>query len=114
MLLCLSGFSQAPQAIVGKWKGKDEPSRQTEFYQNKNGSFSGKIINDTSKSPKNGFLIFKELKYDDRSHTFIGKMTPPDKNIEIDATVSFIGKDELLIVGKMLLFTKTTTFLRIK
>jgi hypothetical protein len=41
-------------------------------------------------------------------------MTPPDKNIELDATVSFIGKDELMIVGKMLFVTKTIIFLRIK
>jgi len=85
-----------------------------EFFQEKDGSFSGKAINDQSKESKNGKVILKNLTYDSKSKTFKGKMSPPDKDISMDATVYFIGSDKIKVESSMLFITKKIHFVRIK
>lgn len=113
-LLFISVFGQTPQTIVGKWKGVEEPERQIEFVQEKDGSFSGKVINDQSKEPKNGKVILKHLLFDSKTKTFKGKMSPPDKDISMDATVYFIGSNKIKVESSMLFITKKFHFVRIK
>ena len=89
-------------------------SRQIEFYQEKDGSFSGKVINDNSKNAKDGFLIFKELKYDEQSNTYKGQMMPPDAKLSINATLTFSGNNRLEVVGKKFFMTKVFHLARIQ
>lgn len=100
--------------LIGKWKGEEEPDRQIEFVQETDGTFSGKVINDKSNKSKNGTKILKNLKFEPQSKTFVGKMTPPDKDIELDARVSFEDNDKLKVVASKFFMTKTIHFLRIK
>jgi len=106
--------AQEPVSILGKWCGVEEPDRQIEFVQEKDGSFTGKVINSMSNNPKNGTLLLKNLKFDPKSKTFIGNMTPPDKDIELEARVSFEGDDKLKLEASKFFITKTIHFLRIK
>lgn len=113
LMLLSSGLSaQSSKTILGKWKGEEDTSRQIEFYQEKDGSFSGKVIN--SKTTKDGFLIFKELKYDEQSNTYKGQMLPPDAKLSISATLTFSGDNRLEVVGKKLFMTKVFHLARIQ
>jgi hypothetical protein len=115
LMFLSSGLSmQSDRTILGKWKGEEDASRQIEFYQEKDGSFSGKVINDNGKKPKNGHLIFKQLKYDEQSHTYKGQMLPPDAKLGINATLAFFDNNRLEVVGKKFLLTKTFHFTRIQ
>ncbi len=111
MLLSSGLTAQSAKSILGKWKGEEDASRQIEFYQEKDGSFSGKVINDNGK---NGTLIFKQLKYDEQSHTYKGQMMPPDAKLSINATLTFHENNRLEVVGKKFLLTKTFHFTRIQ
>jgi Uncharacterized protein conserved in bacteria (DUF2147) len=115
LMLLSSGLSaQSAKTILGKWKGEEDAARQIEFFQEKDGSFSGRVINDHSKNAKNGTLIFKQLKYDEQSHTYKGQMTPPDAKLSINATLTFHENNRLEVVGKKFLLTKTFHFTRIQ
>jgi hypothetical protein len=114
MLLFVLSSAQSSQAIVGKWKGVEEPERQMEFVREKDGSFSGKVINDQTKESKNGKVILQNLIFDSKSKTFKGKMSPPDKDIAMDATLYFIGSDKIEVESRMLFITKKFLFVRIK
>jgi hypothetical protein len=85
-----------------------------EFFQEKDGSYTSKVINDMSKEPKNGALILKNLKFDKHSKSFNGKMSPPDKDIELTAIVSFVSNDKLEVKASKLFMTKTIHLVRIK
>jgi len=100
--------------LLGKWKGVEEPDRQIEFVQESDGSFSGKVINSKRSNPKNGTILLKNLKLEPQSKTFVGKMNPPDKDIELEARVSFEGDDKLKLEASKFFMTKTIHFLRIK
>lgn len=115
LMLLSSGLSmQNDQSILGKWKGEEDAARQIEFYQEKDGSFSGKVINDNGKNPKNGHLIFKQLKYDEQSHTYKGQMMPPDAKLSINATLTFSDNNRLEVVGKKFFMTKVFHLARIR
>jgi len=112
--LFLALFAQSPLTIVGKWKGAETPEKQMEFFQQKDGSFASKVINDISKESKNGALILRNLKFDNQTKSFKGKMSPPDMDIELAATVSFVGDDKLEVKASKLFMTKTIRLIRIK
>jgi Uncharacterized protein conserved in bacteria (DUF2147) len=115
LMLLSSGLNaQSTKTILGKWKGEEDASRQIEFYQEKDGSFSGKVINDNGKNPKNGHLIFKQLKYDEQSHTYKGQMMPPDAKLSINATLTFSDNNRLEVVGKKFFMTKVFHLVRIR
>jgi len=113
-LMSASIQAQQPINIIGKWKGVEESDRQIEFFQEKDGSFSGKVINDKSKDPKNGVVMIKNLKYDSKTKSFKGKMSPPDKDIQMDTKIIFIGNDKIKIESSMLFMTKSFHLVRIK
>jgi uncharacterized protein (DUF2147 family) len=114
MLLFTALFAQTPQTIVGKWKGVEEPERQMEIVQEKDGSFSGKVINDQNKESKTGKVILRNLTFDSKTKTFKGKMLPPDKDITMDVTVFLIGNEMLKIESRMLFISKNIYLVRIK
>jgi dipeptide/tripeptide permease len=107
-------FAQSTNSLVGKWQAKNDPKRQVEFVQLANGSIEGKAINSTDKKMPNGHTMFQGFSYDAKTGTFKGKMRPPDGKTSIDATATMENPDELKIVGKKLIMTKTLAFTRIK
>lgn len=114
VLLALAAFSQSASSIVGQWKDTEQPDRQMEFYLDKDGLYYAKAVNDKSKESINGKVLVKKLKYDEAIKTFKGLMSPPDAKLELNVTISFIGQDELKIVAKKFVMTKTLHLSRIK
>ncbi|MFM9838298.1 MAG: hypothetical protein ACKVOQ_08550 [Cyclobacteriaceae bacterium] len=114
VLLALAAFSQSASSIVGQWKDEKEPDRQMEFYQDKDGLYYAKTINSKKKEMVNGQVLVKKLKYDEASKTFKGTMSPPDANLELNATVTIVSNDKLKIVAKKLVMSKTIHLIRIK
>jgi hypothetical protein len=107
-------FGQTQSTIIGKWKGEDKPNLQSEFYLGKDGLYCGKIIKDTENKGTLGRIILKKFKFDPKTSSFKGRMSPPDRDIELDATITFESKDKLKIVAKKFIMTKTIYFIRIK
>jgi hypothetical protein len=114
VFLAFAAFSQSASSIVGQWKDEKEPDRQMEFYQDKNGLYYAKTINSKKKEMVNGQVLVKKLKYDEASKTFKGTMSPPDANLELNATVTIVTNDKLKIVAKKLVISKTIHLIRIK
>lgn len=115
MLLCILALrAQTASTIFGQWKDEKEPDRQMEFYLDKDGLYYAKIINSKNKEMINGQVLVKKLKYDEVSKTFRGFMSPPDANLELNATVTIVTNDKLKIVAKKLVMSKTIHLVRLK
>ena len=114
LLVMLAVRAQSASAIVGQWKDEKEPDRQMEFYLDKDGLYYAKIINSKKKEMMNGQVLVKKLKYDEVTKTFKGSMTPPDANLELSATVTMVSNDNLKIVAKKLVMSKTINLIRLK
>jgi hypothetical protein len=114
-LLCMLAVrAQTTSAIIGQWKDEKEPDRQMEFYLDKDGLYYAKTINSKKKEMANGQVLIKKLKYDEASKIFKGTMSPPDANLELNATVTIVANDKLKIVAKKLVMSKTIHLIRIK
>jgi uncharacterized protein (DUF2147 family) len=114
-LLCmLAARAQTASTIIGQWKDEKEPDRQMEFYLDKDGFYYAKTINSKKKEMVNGQVLVKKLKYDEALKTFKGTMSPPDANLELNATVTIVTNDKLKIVAKKLVMSKTIQLIRIK
>jgi hypothetical protein len=115
LLLCMLAVrAQTASAIIGQWRDEKETDRQMEFYQDKDGLYYAKTINSKKKEMTNGQVLVKKLKYDEISKTFKGTMSPPDANLELNATVTIVTNDKLKIVAKKLVMSKTIHLIRIK
>lgn len=114
LLFMLTVRAQTASAIIGQWKDEKEPERQMEFYLDKDGLYYAKTINSKKKEMVNGQVLVKKLKYDEASKTFKGTMSPPDANLELNATVTIMSNDKLKIVAKKLVMSKTIYLVRLK
>jgi hypothetical protein len=115
VLLCMLAVrAQTASAIIGQWKDEKETDRHMEFYLDKDGLYYAKTINSKKKEMINGQVLIKKLKYDEISMTFKGTMSPPDANLELNATVTIVTNDKLKIVAKKLVMSKTIHLIRIK
>ncbi len=114
LLFYLTSFGQDESTLLGKWKNETDASKTSEFFKASDGFYYGKIVSDTGKPSNVGKLVLKKLKFDPKEKNFTGMMSPPDKKIELDITITFITADKIKVVGKKLLFSKTFYFSRIK
>jgi hypothetical protein len=111
--LITHAFGQVQKDILGKWRAAEDTSRQVEMYQAKDGLYYAKVINSSDKNAKNGHNLLQKLVYDAQKNTFKGKLVPPEKGIEIDATASFDSANKLKVVSKKFFITKTFYFIRL-
>lgn len=116
VLLLFSGTlsAQDKSVIVGKWTAEDRSNRQIEVYLGKDQLYYAVIVADGGASKNEGKIMMKKLNYDDKTNHYIGIMNPPDVNMDIPVTVSFVSNDKLKILAKKLMITKTFYFIRIK
>ena len=90
----------------GIWLTKDFENSTIKIYKAKNGFWYGKVL--TSNNPKFlNKLILKEAIYDDKAAALIGVMYHPEMSISIDATLTKETNNQLKLVGKRFLITKT-------
>lgn len=113
LLSLLAARAQTASAIEGQWKDEKDPDRQMEFYLDKDGLYYAKVIHSKKKDVTNGQVLVKKLKYDEATQTFKGFMSPPDSNLELNATITFLAKDKIKIVAKKAILTKTLHLVRI-
>jgi uncharacterized protein (DUF2147 family) len=110
-----SGISQSTNTIIGKWKKKDgDRTMQLEIFQEKDGLYYSKIINDNNENSNNEKIVMKALEYNDVNKNYKGTMSPPDSSMTIDITVTVVNEDKLKIVGKKFTMTKISYLDRIK
>ena len=101
-LQCFSKYDN----IEGKWQAEDN-GKIIEIYKDKDGLFYGKDI-------ETGSIMIKGLRYDSSSQKYIGKMKPPDKDIELKASMVLIDKDRIKISIRMFIFSKSMYLARLK
>jgi hypothetical protein len=114
LLSTLTVSAQTGSEIIGQWKGEKEPERQMEFYLDKDGLYCAKAITSKQTEMVKEQVLLKKLKYDEASKTFRGMMSPPDANVELNATVTMISSNKLKIVAKKLVMSKTIYLIRVK
>lgn len=114
LLITTTDISQNQNSLIGKWKGEKETGKQSEFYLAKDGFYYGKICADAEKAENVGKIIMKKLVYDATSKTFKGTMSPPDRDLELNVTISFVTNDRIKVVAKKFVMSKTMYFTRIK
>lgn len=107
-------FGQSPSVLLGKWKGEDKPNNHTEFFQEKDGLYYGKLIFEGVEKKNIGKILFKKMTYNTAKKEFKGWMSPPEGDMEIDASLTFISPDKLKIVVRKFLMSKTIYLIRIK
>ncbi|WP_445908837.1 hypothetical protein [Yeosuana sp.] len=112
ILLSSFTFKSDENDIVGLWHAKDENNRKIEIYQDTEGLFQGKSVTNFSKEKSS--RVLKDLKYDSKSNSYKGKMSPPDMDMTLDVTITVINKDELKLEAEKFLITKTMHFNRTK
>lgn len=113
-ILCTHlSFGQLNDTIVGLWQDADDPQRLIEFYTDDNDEIVGLGIN-KSTSKQTGKKIFEKLTYQGDSDTYTGIMTPPEKDISINATIYYVNENKIKIVGKKMLFKKTIILERVE
>jgi len=101
-----SMLSQDQDAILGKWYGEEMDQSYFEVTKNKNGTYHA-IITESQEKSHIGKVVFTDLKYHPNSKTWKGNLTPPTRNISIDAELSKISEKKLKIEGKILFMKKT-------
>ena len=113
LLSLLAVRAQTASTIVGQWKDEKEPDRQMEFYLDNDGLYYAKAIHSKTKDVTNGQVLVKKLKYDAVAKTFKGTMSPPDSNLELNATITFQSNDRIKLVAKKSFLTKTLHLVRL-
>ena len=115
LFLSLTVSAQKEKDILGKWKTEDNADVQAEIYLLSDGLFYGKVIMDKDKKVTNGKIILKKFVYNKKTNSFKGKLSPHDRDMELNATITFESEDKLKVVAsKFLVFSKTIYFLKIK
>lgn len=114
LVMVVVARAQSPKEIIGQWKDNEEPKRVAEFYLGDDGLYYARIIRDEEDDANKGKILIKKLKYDEQSKSYKGFVSPPDIDVEINATVTWINKDTLLVVAKNFFKTKKIQFSRIK
>jgi hypothetical protein len=105
-------FQTNENKIIGIWTSKEKEANQIEIYRDNNGLFQG--IPATKNSDKTAKKAIKKLKYDAKTATYKGTMSPPDRDLELNVTISITKNGELKVVATKFIMSKTIYFTRTK
>ena len=106
--------AQSGKDILGKWKTDDNVNLEAEIFSSNDGLYYGKIVQDKGKKVNNGKIILKKFVYNSKTNSFKGKLSPHDRDIDLNAIITFESHDILKVVARKFLFSKTIYFKRIK
>lgn len=98
-------FAQSANDISGKWKAEDDSSKLIEIYLAKDGFYYGKANNPKQTGYKQ--IMINKLQYNAGNKTYKGTMTPPDMDMTMNVTISFVTKTKLKVVAKKIIMSKT-------
>jgi uncharacterized protein (DUF2147 family) len=108
IVFSIFNFQTKEKQIVGYWNSKEGNSKKIEIYLDKDGYFQG--ISAPSNKDKKSKKILKDLKYDSKTNSYKGTMSPPDKDILLDVTLTITSNNELKIVARKFIMSKTIYF----
>lgn len=112
-LCVLSVQAQSAKSILGNWKDENKPEKQIQMYELADGKVEGKVINDNRKNSQNGFLIFKNLAWNEKAKTYSGRLISPDDSSTFDIVLNLVNNDRFEFKVKKFFLTKTFHFVRI-
>ncbi len=114
MLIFLnSSFVQKENnSFEGNWIAKDLANSTIEVTKIGKEHLKGKIIASDDKTII-GKIVFDNIKSDGKGN-WIGKLTNPIKEIDVNATFHLDNENSLKLVGKKFFFTKTFYWIRKK
>lgn len=112
--ISLQTFPQSnPKNILGDWISTED-DRQISIYLGSDNLYYGKTINKTGEEVPVGKILLKKLLFDKEEQCFIGILTPPDNDSELDVQVYLENDNSLKLVAKKFIFSKTIYFKRLK
>lgn len=109
LLITSLSYSMIPQKhddILGTWYGEEMDKSYIEVKKNKNGTYTA-VITDSQEKSHIGKVVFTDVKFDTNSKTWKGTLTPPTRNISVDAELSSISEKNLKIEGRLFFMKKT-------
>lgn len=96
--------------LEGVWFAKELENSIIEITKNNKNIWAGKIIASDDKKII-GRIVFDNIKSDNNGN-WVGKLTDPKKEIEVDAKFNLENPNKLKLVGKKFFFTKTFYWVR--
>lgn len=108
-----TAWAQTAKSILGRWKDEANPTMQTEFYAQADGQFYGKLVNHTGNKLKNGFIVFRNITWNEQAKIFNGTLIKPEDGSEFNVTIVLTNDDRFTFRVKKLFMTKTFQFVRI-
>jgi len=111
-LMSFKSVSYGPNKLIGSWKGENIPIKSVEFYLDNDGAYYGKLNEQDDENF--GKIVFQKMIYDTQSGTFTGTLIPADKNISLNATISFENSDKIKVVTTKLMMKRIVYFSKIK
>jgi uncharacterized protein (DUF2147 family) len=107
----LSSFIQKENnSFEGNWIAKDLANSTIEVTKNGKDYWQGKITASDDKSII-GRKVFDKIKSDGKGN-WVGKLTDPIKEMDVNATFHLDNANTLKLVGKKFFFTKTYYWIR--
>jgi hypothetical protein len=94
------GAAQSPAGITGKWMDASNADKVIDIYQHTDGRFYGK--------GSNGFIVLKQLVWDDRAKLYRGILVNPDNKEEFTVEIN----NRFSFSVKKFIFRKTFKFVR--
>jgi len=110
-LMTLATTAQSNGKIMGKWQDCENPEKQIEMYYH-DGKFYGKAINDNNKNSTSK-IVFKDLEWDEKIHSYKGKLVNPDNNEVFDISILLIGSENFQFTAGKFIFTRKFQFKRL-
>jgi hypothetical protein len=100
-----SGTAQAVTGIAGKWKDASNADKVIDIYKHTDSKFYGK--------GSNGFIVLKQLAWDDKEKLYRGILVNPDNKEEFTIAITQVDKSFSFTVKKFI-FRKTFKFVRVE
>lgn len=99
-------MAQSSADFSGLYSADEMEVSKIKLYENEQNVWVAKIMEDSEKGKK-GTILLKDGKYDAATNQIKGTLVKPGGSMEIDATVSVKNNNQLEIVGKKFLMTRT-------
>ena len=112
ILLSLNGYSQDPDAIIGKWLKANKEDLVIEVFK-AGQEYSGKINWSKDNSKPAGFVMLEKLRYNQKEKNWEGTIHDPKSGRSYDATVVMKQDGTIEVSGSMLFFKVRRLFKRV-
>lgn len=92
--------------ITGDWFSPDMRNSTIQIFRDKDNLYYGKII-DSDKKKWINQTVLKQLSYNSTKASWEGTLYSLEREISINVTINMAASDQLKLVGKKFLITKT-------